>query len=475
MAESVLATQNYEGQGIRALYPKELVSTLYAEDNNNPAALESSISGNDVIMSFPQNSFGSSNTFKFDSSSTFISQMFVQFVIKVTGTANDLLAFATDYPAYNLIQDIRYQVGGTQQQIIYGEQLVDYLHEIVANDDKKKRLMELCGRRKLLCSNGVSKYYALYAFLPLPWSNPNAHNIMNNNKPFPISRVKGGIDVIIRTRPSLVYSAVTDATKVTVTLDSSNLFFKYHKVSNPQMEKKVKIAYPFQSPLYYSQKSVTLAQNSAATLQSIVSLDGFPDGNLTNILLHANASGSQRTSGVAGSLMNDIYAGIPIGNVTLLLGGKVIWQCNSLQDPMWDCLSGNKKSIMTKRRFTTTGVSNLVDDYYGNVLKVGATNEIEFDGYDTGARNDNISTTSGESGRNFYYVIPIAETRLCEMKQLGEYCLGGDFGKETLSLRIGFPNVDTTGGAVTVNIFITYVYSGIYYINEDRQVTLTIG
>lgn len=472
MAESVLATQNYEGQGIRALYPKELVSTLYAEDNNNPAALESSIAGNDVIMSFPQNSFGSSNTFKFDSASSFISQMFVQFIIKVTGsTGNSALAFATDYPAYNLIQDIRYQVSGTQQQIIYGEQLVDYLHEIVANDDKKKRLMELCGRRKMLSTNGADTYYALYAFLPLPWSNPNAHNIMNNNKPFPISRVKGGVELIIRTRsPTQVYRGLT-AANVTVALNSSNLFFKYHKVSNPQMEKKVKIAYPFQSPIYYSQKSFATIGTGATAVQSIVSLDGFPDGNLTNIIFHANASGAQTIDGQQ-IIMPDVYSGVFINNVTLLLGGKVIWQSNNLQDPMWDCLSGNKKSIMTKRRFLITGVSEVQDDVYGNSKAFANVHDIELEGYDTAARNDTIASTTGESGRNYYYVIPIAETRLSEMRQLGEYCLGGDFGKETLSLRLSCP---TLANNTTVNLYMTYVYSGIYYINEDRQVTLTIG
>lgn len=59
MADSVLQTTAFEGMGIRSIYPKELVSCLYAEDNNNLCALEPSISGNDVVISYPQNSAGS--------------------------------------------------------------------------------------------------------------------------------------------------------------------------------------------------------------------------------------------------------------------------------------------------------------------------------------------------------------------------------------------------------------------------------
>src|SRR6185437_275879 len=195
--------------GIRASYPKELVSNLYAEDNNNLCALEPSASGNDVIIGF--NNYASNVTaqFVFDNSMPFISQMFVQFQVTLTpGTSNasNAITSNTQFLAYHFIEYIKYTVGGVPTSTIYGEQIVDYLNEIIKNEEKARSIFALAGGRQLQkikshvpTASSVSTMLC-HAFLPLPWCDPNGVRIGENTKPFPLYRINGNVNIQIKLR-----------------------------------------------------------------------------------------------------------------------------------------------------------------------------------------------------------------------------------------------------------------------------------
>jgi len=498
MADSILQTTSFEGMGIRNLYPKELVSCLYAEDNNNLCALEPSIAGNDVVISYPQQSSGSSNSFKFNESFPFISQMFSQYQWQlhlrapVATASSATVAFSTDYPAYGLIQDMRYQVSGTEQQIIYGESMIDYLNELVENDAKKNQLMELAGRRVVQVSlpsalsvtdqTNLINQYALHI---LPWVDPKGMQVGNNTKPFPIYRCQNGVEIIMRMRQftnSAQNSLVTGnnfqngpvisniivagiGATADLNLSSAYLFFKYHKVANPMMEKKIKMAYPFQTIRNLQTTQVALTSNQTLSgSYNTVQLNGFAQGQTTNILFHYVDSTSSTQP------FADIYAGLPIDNVKLLFNGKVIYQSNTLQDCMWDVLSANRRSFQTKRRLYIAGASEIQNDVNYNVLSYANTSaDFEVDAYPSATGIANVIPAKS-AGRQYYYNIPIAETRLSEMHQLGEFTLGGNFSKESLQLQFRVPQGTV---ASTGTLYISYVYSGIYYISENRECTLS--
>ena len=544
MADSILQTTSFEGMGIRNLYPKELVSCLYAEDNNNLCALEPSIAGNDVVISYPQNSSGSSNSFKFNESFPFISQMFSQYQWQVSVNAqitaplgnnatlivnNAGVSFQTDYPAYNVLQDMRYQVSGTEQQIIYGESMIDYINELVENDDKKNALFELAGKRFMSVSQGVAgsafatitasagttvsaqvqnTLFNQHALHILPWVDPKGHKIGANTKPFPIYRCQNGVEIILRLRNwnpqvqtiaignaqvsnsnvqgvlinnSLInqtYANYTSAGAGTLVgnisvgyaLNQAYLFFKYHKVANPMMEKKIKMAYPFQTIRNLQTTQIGVGSTPAGTNNPLtIQLNGFAQGQTTNIIFHV----------VDSSQANDIYSGLPVDNVKLLFNGKVIFQSNTLQDPMWDILEGNRKSVMSKRRFNVAGIneiqndSNYIAQYTPNVSSVEVIGYAQggVAGSTWGVVNPAGGTQPDKNmGRQYYYVIPIAETRLSEMHQLGEFSLGGNFSKESLQLQFRVPTATVNS---TCTVYISYVYSGIYFISENRECTLS--
>lgn len=527
MADSVLQTTAFEGMGIRSIYPKELVSCLYAEDNNNLCALEPSISGNDVVISYPQNSAGSSNSFKFNESFPFISQMFSQYqwlstIIQNAGaTANSTveidstnIQYNTDYPAYNLLQDTRFQVSGTEQQIIYGESMIDYMNEILENDCKKDAIFELSGRRNTPmgglarvvgagATSTLTTYINQHAFHILPWCDPKGHQIGSNTKPFPVYRCQNGLEIILRLRsfstlyqssqattfagantatynfPSnpimnnitVNYQATISAGTIVVSfsLSQAYLFFKYHKVASPMMEKKIKMAYPFQTIRNLQTTNIQqLTIPNGLNAYNLVSLQGFAQGQCTNIIFHY----------VDSSTPNDIYAGMPIDNVKLLFNGKVIFQSNNLQDPMWDLLSANRKSVNRKSRFLVTANNNIANDANYNINVSPNLNYVEFMGYDYGRTfptQNIIDQVNLNYGRQYYYVIPIAETRLSEYCQLGEFSLGGNFSKESLQLQFRTPTATPSTNMVNNigTLYITYVYSGIYYMSENRECTLT--
>jgi hypothetical protein len=476
MADSILQTTAYDGQGIRSLYPKELVSSLYADDYNNLCALEPSISGNESVISFPQNSSGSSNKFKFDSSSPFISQMFIQFQLTITNGSDDtsFIQFKSDYPAYHLIEDIRYQVSGTEEQIIRGETLVDYMSEIMQNDKKRDAFFELSGRQDLIRANGNNNNNKvlklnLYAFLPLPWSDPRGHKIGMNTKPLPVYRCQNGFDVTIKLRPfSDVYDANAVANKITGTmaLDSGYLFFKYHKVANPQMAKQIKLSYPFQT--IRSSQILQYKQSGTGQTAGIntINLTSFPQGQCTNIIFRVTPYSD--TNGA--NINTDIYKGVLIDKVKLLFNGKIVYNSDQGQDAMWDILSSNKKSNTCRRNYLSTGIYQPViheSDGKRSTYPL-ATSAIMVDGY----LSTGVTTleTAGYDPRSYYYVIPISETRLSELNQMGEFPLGGNLSKETLQLQFRTPTVIANANC---NFNASYIYSGLYHFSENKEVTLS--
>jgi hypothetical protein len=403
--------------------------------------------------------------------------------------------------------------------------MVDYLNELVENNDKKDAIFELCGKRFMTTSDNttlvtsvgapiststITSNFNLHAFHVLPWCDPKGNKIGLNTKPFPIYRCQNGIEIIIRMRnwapvttvfnlqsisnttttPLAINNAMINQIYINATtavvvgqatgslaysLNQAYLFFKYHKVANPMMEKKIKMAYPFQTirNLQTTQVDASIATNGT-NAGVTVQLNGFAQGQTTNIIFHF-VDLSQKT---------DIYSGCPIDNVKLLFNGKVIFQSNTLQDPMWDVLEANRKSLFNKRRFTVVGATEIQNDINYKQQYTPNVSAIEVLGYPYGglASSNNagfvpgatqvVGVTSNQPatnmGRQYYYVIPISETRLSEFNHLGEFSLGGNFSKESLQLQFRAP---TSSGIGT--LYVSYVYSGIYYISENRECTLS--
>lgn len=531
MADSILQTTAFEGYGIRAQYPKELVSNLYAEDNNNLCALEPSASGNDVIVGFNNYSSNGTGQFVFDNSMPFISQMFVQFQLTMvpgaTNAANAITA-NTQFLAYHFIEYIKYTVGGVQTQTIYGEQIVDYLNEIIKNEEKARQIFSLAGGRILqkiisqIPTASTTSTMLVHAFLPLPWCDPNGIKIGENTKPFPLYRINGNVNVQIKLRNfsnciTLGGNSYVGDTAGSVKLSGANLFYKYHKVSNIQLEKKIGFSYPCKNIAQFNTFALqTPIQGYAAgsTLASSfnsVKLTGFPQGQCTDIILRAVVNN------YGGTAYNDVYYGEIMSNLLLRFNGKIIFQSNNAQDRMWDVLSTNKRAIHQKQLFrlnnklsgtVDSGTANTSYPVIGNFPLIkesfnsnyvetiypasllqtnlvtpavqAPTTSIVLEAYDIGdaatwrPTDDATNWLGPADQRSYYYVIPIAETRLSELHQLGEFSLGANFQSQTLDLQFSLPctKINDGGGNNTqVNLYVTYVMNGLYYFNENREVT----
>ena len=160
MADSVLSSV-LPNNSIRSLIPRDEESTVYVDNASNLAQREDIIPNNDVINAFTTAALGSTSVFRLSKSVQFLGQMFIRFTVTIAGANSN---FTSDYPAYRFIKTVKYVVGSTEQLILYGESMLDLIHEQCEdNDEKKQMIHELAGYK--IMAPGT---YNLYAFLPMP-------------------------------------------------------------------------------------------------------------------------------------------------------------------------------------------------------------------------------------------------------------------------------------------------------------------
>jgi len=433
MADSVLSSV-LPNNSIRSLIPRDEESTVYVDNASNLAQREDIIPNNDVINTFTSSTFGSTSVFRLSKSVQFLGQMFIRFKVDLNATS----AFVSDYPAYNFIKTVKYVVGATEQLILYGTSMLDLVHEQCEdNDDKKLLIHELAGYSVMAGGS-----YYLYAFLPMPWSSIKGNKLGQNQKPFPIHALNDNIEIQIE---------LNDATSVGTTglinaaqVSEAALLYKYMKIGNHEQLVREKIRYPFKQPINVQQFSI------ANTANQVFNLTNFRKGECTDILLHM-APGS------------DKLAGASIHNLILLFNGVRIWNSND-SDRMWDLLCADQPSTYGMRRHRIKNISaNLGEqvllDKFGTIKPIVNTQDsyIEFNGY-----CNNVANTG--DGKQYYFVIPFGEIRLKMLESGNNYALSGDFSRQSLQLYLD--------SAVAGILYVSYVYTGIYEIDENGSCIL---
>jgi len=438
MADSVLSSV-LPNNSIRSLIPRDEESTVYVDNASNLAQREDIIPNNDVINTFTTAALGSTSVFRLSKSVQFLGQMFIRFNITIAGGNSN---FTSDYPAYKFIKTVKYVVGSTEQLILYGESMLDLIHEQCEdNDDKKLLIHELAGYKVMAAGT-----YNLYAFLPLPWSSIKANKLGQNQKPFPIHALNDNIEIQIELNDA---TAVGIANLSTGSPLSAALLYKYMKIGNHEQLVREKIRYPFKQPINVQQFSITAGNDISNYLTN------FRKGECTDIMLHLAESGAT----------GDKYAGKTMTDIKLFFNGVRIWNANN-SDRCWDMLCADQPSTYGAKRLALQNITGAVGIAANQVL----LNQI---GVDTGVAvasgtfvevNGYTNDGAGAGGKQYYYVIPFGEIRLKMLESGNNYALSGDFSRQSLQLVF-----NTTFSGI---LYVSYVYTGIYEIDENGSCIL---
>lgn len=435
MAEVKIGTV-FPDNSIRRLgYPRKMESTIYVENSNNMSSLEDVQFVNDTRIAFSSPAFGALNTFRLSRNYHFLGACFVTFNLNMRDAANVATAVGYDYTAYNMIDTIKWTVGGTELLRIDGNSIVPLVLEQCESEAKKSRILELSGYR---CTNQITRQVS--AFLPLPWSSLNAKKF-GSLKPFPLHLLDEPVELQIQLRQA------GDCFGTAVPQFTATLCFEYGKIADVSQLKKSVYKYPFSS--YFSH----LYPITDAASQSI-DLLSFRKGELRELKVHAFQGFTTRNEG------------FKLNNIELLFNGQKIWSSLDRTDGMWELIYNEKPCKFAKRRvimrgptgagYTSQFVHELIDNttgessYSGEQLPANSQYIVECEPVTRNGANDEVITLPV---RGYYYNIPLGEIL---DKHLGQgYVIGTDCSKQALTLRF---NKEATAGTLVV----THVYTGCY-------------
>lgn len=412
---------------------------------------------NDIELGFQNPAFNGNSTFRFPRNYQFLGPTMVKFKVSYTGDGTTVAksnANNNDFVAYDLIRRLRWTVGGTQNLLIDGENLVDIVMQQCDSHMKKAKVLEYAGVKiKLPANDGNANSLAgnqtieYIALIPTPWSTI-ATKKMNSIKPLPLHMLSEPVELQIDLRrKDEVFTEGTDVS-ATVTLSDAKLTFSYGKLGNNEQLKRSVYRWPFTS---IRSHSFTIP-NATLTEKVNIDLTGFIKGEVKQILFHATISG--------------IYDGVKCKNVRMLFNGQEIWRGQGY-DELWDLVYNHLPSTYGMRRIVNNQAANNFIHSKNQVESTAAAGNsiaeqaitlpgVNYYGY--------AGSAASGFGEKYYYPIPIAE--ILDRYQKGGHYLGADFTKNSIQLE--FDGLGAAG-----KLYAAYYYHHMYQFDGEAALLVT--
>jgi hypothetical protein len=213
--------------------------------------------------------------------------------------------------AFNTIQRLDFQVGGSQVITVQGSDLMTFILDQAENGTKRTEIQALAGGD----GGAIVANTTYYMPLALPWSNIRALSV--DKLPFPADLLSGPVKIFVYLNAAAnVYSSASPPSA----LVSASLHMRVCDMSN-QSDKMVLQNEILNYPYAYLQSFVSSPVTPASTTtNNTIYMNGFRSGNLVGILI--------RSIDVA-NIPTDPYKFNTLKEVKILLNGTILFQFDS--------------------------------------------------------------------------------------------------------------------------------------------------
>lgn len=468
MAELKLSTI-LPNNSIGPFIPQKKESTVYVEPSNNKSALEMISYNNDVDIGLSSLNFGATNTFFFNKSYQLLKECVLEVRMDLASV------FKSDYFAYSLIDNIRWNVGGTELLRIDGQSLLPIVLSQCKSQQKRQKVLHMAGKRTfttvgkdvqtngtLANLNNVDRTF--HALIPFPWSNYDG-----STKPFPLHMLATD-----NLQCQITWRAKSDILEAGI-IEQASIKFRYAKFGDAKQAKQSVYKWPFVSN-FSDRKEVALGGTS-------IDLAGFRKGEIQQLLFYAVPNTTNTGLGTllkidsAGLLNKRRYDGIKLTNLRLTFNGRVIWQAdNKLQD-LWNMVDDEPSDVTEYNPRISAIVNKLANEPIKgrDVGEITLVQSIYAKGSSAELHTAEVGQEEGQYGRYRFYRIPMAEIKLA-MQKAGYYP-GVDFSKNTLKLSFDAPQAvndinSKTVGNVPAVFFFTTQYRSMYQFTQDQTLLI---